>query len=80
VEDFTFWNVIVGRLKWSNMEGPFVHHVIFPMWIKNQPIFNGGSYMLIMYVMWALFKSCHYVYFSKLAYGMSYATFVKGAN
>jgi hypothetical protein len=86
VEDFTFWNAIVEGWNGQTWKDQYaiVHHVIFPMWIKNQPIFSGDSCRLIMYVMWAFFKSCHYVYlwsvFSKLAYGMSYATFVKGAN
>jgi len=38
-----FWCVIVGRLRWSNMEGlhVIVYHVIFLMWITKLSILNN---------------------------------------
>jgi hypothetical protein len=61
---FTFWSVVVGRSKWSNMERPCVQLCTISSsqcgWL-NGPIFSHGFNWPMMYVVWASFKSCHYV-------------------
>jgi hypothetical protein len=64
VEGFTFWNVIIRGLKWSYMEGPCVQLCTMSSsqcgWL-NVPIFSRDFNWPTMYVLWASFKSCHYV-------------------
>jgi hypothetical protein len=64
VKGFTFWNVVVGRLKWSNMERPCVQLCSISSsqcgWL-NGPILSRGFNLPMMYVVWASFKSYHYV-------------------
>jgi len=63
-EGFTFWSVVIGGLRWSNMERPYVQLCTMSSsqcgWL-NGHIFSHGSNRLTMYVVWASFKSCHYV-------------------
>jgi hypothetical protein len=64
VEGFTFWSVVVGRLRWLDMERPCVQLCTMSFsqcgWPKG-PILTPGSSWPMMYVVWASFKSCHYV-------------------
>jgi hypothetical protein len=52
----------------------------WPNWF----IFNSGSYWLMNYVMWAIFRNYRcvdlWLMFSRLAYGVSYATLGRNAN
>jgi hypothetical protein len=74
---FTLWSVIVGRLRWLNTEGPCVQLCSMSSsqceW-PNWPIFSFDFCWPMMYVVWVIFRSHHYVdlwlLFSRLAYGM----------
>jgi hypothetical protein len=61
---FTLWSVIVGRSNWLDMEKPCAQlcTMLFSQcgWL-NGPIFSRGSSWPTMYVVWASFKSRHYV-------------------
>jgi hypothetical protein len=87
VEGFTFWNVVVGGPRWSDMKGSCAQLCTMSSsrcgW-SNGPIFSRGSNWPTMYVVWSRFRSCHYVdlwqLFSRLAYGMFHATNGKSAS
>jgi len=61
---FTFCSVVVGRPRWLDMEGPCVQLCTMSSshygW-SNGPILSHGSSWLMMYVVWAGFKSRHCV-------------------
>jgi hypothetical protein len=63
VKGFTFKNV-VGRPRWSNMEGLCVELCTMSFaqcgW-PNWPILRCGSCWPMMYVVWAIFKNRYYV-------------------
>jgi hypothetical protein len=81
VECFTFWSVVVGGPRWLDMEGLCAQLCTMSSsqcgW-PNGPILSRGSSWLTMYVVWANFRSRHYVdlrqVFSRLTYGMFHAT------
>ncbi len=84
---FTFKNLVIGGLKWSNMDGPCAQLCTmssFQCGWQNWPILSRGFYWPMMYVVWAIFKSHYYVdfwsIFSKLAHGMFHATSGRNAN
>jgi hypothetical protein len=64
VEGFTFLSVVVGGLRWSNMEGACAQLCIMSFsqcgW-SNGPIFSRGSSWITMYGVLASFRSHHYV-------------------
>jgi hypothetical protein len=86
-EGFTFWSVIVGKLRWLDMEGPCVQLCTMSSsqcgW-PNGPIFSHGSNWPTMYVVWASFRSCRHVnlwqVFSRLTYWMFRATNGRSAS
>jgi hypothetical protein len=77
----TLRSVVIGRLRWSNMEGPCVQLCTMSSsqcgW-PNWPIFSCDYYWPMMFIVWAIFKSYHYVdlwlVFLRLTCGMSHAT------
>jgi hypothetical protein len=78
----TFKSVVVGKPRWSDMEGPCAQLCTMSFsqceW-PNWPIINHGSSWPIMYVMWAIFRNHHYVdlwlMFLRWAHGFAFNVF-----
>jgi hypothetical protein len=83
----TFWSVVVGKPRWSNMVGLYVQLCTMLSsrcgW-PNGPILSCGYSWPMMCVVWASFRSCHYVDLKqmllRLTYGMFHATNGRSAS